>query len=162
MTSGVVSAPCRGLSGPSGTKGQKSLENVSGPGTRKVAKKSREQGEKTLSTLSFRRLSGDFPDCSRDFLETFRGSPGRHFRDVFWHFGREGPRDLCKGRAGSQCLAEKSTVVGLLGEICQWRGVQEPYLKSTLGLACPLSLRSSVSPLSNPCGHSGQDPERHR
>ena len=42
----------------------------------------------------------------RDFLETFgvpgAGGPGRHFRDSFGISGPEGPRDLCKGRAGSQ------------------------------------------------------------
>ena len=45
-----------------------------------------------------------FSDCSQDFLETFRGSGtgGRHFRDSFGISGPKGPRDLCKGRAGSQ------------------------------------------------------------
>ena len=51
---------------------------------------------------TFQRLSADFPDCSRDFLETFRGSGarglGRHFQDFF------GISDPCKGRAGSQRL----------------------------------------------------------
>ena len=71
------------------------------PGPRKVSKKSREQSEKTLSTLS-----GVFSGCSRDFFETFRGSgaggPGRHVRDFFGVSGPKGPRDLCKGRARSQ------------------------------------------------------------
>ena len=57
---------------------------------------------------TFRRLSGDFPDCPRDFLETFwgpgAGGPGRHFRDFFGISGPKGPGDLCKGLAGSQAL----------------------------------------------------------
>ena len=60
-------APYRGLSGPSGPKCRKSLENVSeAPGPRKVSKKSREQSEKTLSTLF-----GDSPETSQTVPETF-------------------------------------------------------------------------------------------
>ena len=47
------------------------------------------------------RLSGGFPDCSPDFLETFRGcgagDPGIHFRDFFGISGPKSLRDLCKG-----------------------------------------------------------------
>ena len=52
--------------------------------------------------------AGHFRDFFPDFLETFSGSldggPGRHFRDFFGISGPEGPRDPCKGRAGSQDL----------------------------------------------------------
>ena len=43
---------------------------------------------------TFRRLSGDLPDCPRDFFETFwglgAGGPGDIFK-IFWHFGPGGP-----------------------------------------------------------------------
>ena len=62
--------PYRGLSGPSGPKCRKSLENVF-RGLRlqspeKVSKKSQEQSEKTLSTLS-----GDSPETSHTVPKTF-------------------------------------------------------------------------------------------
>ena len=70
------------------------------PEPRQVSKKSREQIRKD-SFDTFRRLSRDFPDCSRDFLETFRGSgaggPGRHFRDFFGISDPKGPKHLSKG-----------------------------------------------------------------
>ena len=48
-----------------------------------------------------------FSDCSQDFLETFRGSGPEAPGDIFETFsafqGPKGPRDLCKGRAGSLC-----------------------------------------------------------
>ena len=74
---------------------------ASGAGPRKVTKKSREQFKNTLLTLSGDSPSRHFPDCSRDCLETFGGSgTGGSLRHV--RSGPEGPRDLCKGRAGSQ------------------------------------------------------------
>ena len=101
-------APYRGLSGPPGPKCRKSLENVS----RDLRPRAPKKSPKSPGTLqkhspdTFRRLSGDLPDCPRDFFETFgglgAGGLGRHFRDFFGISGAEGPRDLCKGRAGSQ------------------------------------------------------------
>ena len=108
--------PARPLQGSLGAEGpempkksRKCLENVSkmssGPGTPTSLQKVSGTVRKD-SFDTFRRLSGDFPDRSRDFLETFRGpgagGPGRHFRDFFGISGPKGPRDLCKGRAGSQ------------------------------------------------------------
>ena len=108
-------APYRGLSGPPGPKSQKSLENVS-RGLRPRDPKKSPKSPRTLQKHSpdtFRRLSGDFPHCPRDFFETFWGPgasrPGRHFRDFF---GISGPRDLCKGRAGSK---KKSAQRGSFG-----------------------------------------------
>ena len=79
--------------GASGPGAPKSLQKVSGT-VWEVSGESPESVERVFS------------DCSRDFLETFRGSgagdPGRHFRDFFGISGPKGPRDLCKGRAGSQ------------------------------------------------------------
>ena len=101
-------APYRGLPGPPGPKCRKSLENVSrGLRPRNPKKSPKIPGTlKKHSPDTFRRLSGDFPDCPRDFFETFwgpgAGGPGRHFRDSFGISGPEGPRELCKGRAGSQ------------------------------------------------------------
>ena len=61
-------------------------------------------------TLGATRSAGPFcllpRDCSRNFVETFRdsgsGGPGRYLRDFFGVSGPKGPRDLCKGQAGSQ------------------------------------------------------------
>ena len=84
-------------------KSRKCLPGPPAPEPRKVSKQSREQSGK--SPESVERV---FSDCSRDFLETFRGSgaggPGRHFRDFFGISGAKGPRDLCKGRTGSQVM----------------------------------------------------------
>ena len=84
-------APYRGLSGPSGPKCRKSLENVS-RGLREPRKSPESLGN------SPKRLFRHFPETlwrlPRLFpglLETFQGpgagGPGRHFR----HFGPEGP-----------------------------------------------------------------------
>ena len=86
-------APYRGLSGPPGPKCQKSLENVSGT-VREVSGESRESVWRV-----FLEYSGTF---WRLFGGPGAGGPGRHFRDFFGISGPEGPRDLCKGRAGSQ------------------------------------------------------------
>ena len=67
-----------------------------GPGTPKSLQKVSGTVRKDSSD-TFRRLSGDFSDCSRDILEAFRGSG---VRDFFGISGPTGPRDLCKGRAG--------------------------------------------------------------
>ena len=87
-------------------KSRKCLPGPLAPEPRKVSKKSSLGTVGKDSFDTFRRLSGHFPDCSRDFLETFRGSgaggPGRNFRDFFGISGPKDPRDLCKGRAGSQ------------------------------------------------------------
>ena len=82
------------LSGSSGPKCRKSLENVSlglrPRDPRKVSEECQELSE-IHSPDTFRRLSGDFPDCSQDFLETCRGGLERHFRDFFGIFGPEEP-----------------------------------------------------------------------
>ena len=98
----------QGSLGSSGPEMPKSLEIVSWglrPGTPKKSPKSSENIQKH-SPDTFRRFSGDFPDCPRHFLETFSGplagGPGRHFQHLFGISGPEGPRDPCKGRAGSQ------------------------------------------------------------
>ena len=87
-------APCRGLSGPSGPKCRKNLENVSGPGT----PKSLHKVSGTVCMGSLRRVSGK---CRKSLFGLFprlnlfwgsgAGGPRRHFRDFFWHFGPEGP-----------------------------------------------------------------------
>ena len=59
----------------------------------KVSKTSRGQSGKCPESL--RKVSGE---CFGTFWRLF----GRHFRDFFGVSGPEGPRDLCKGRAGSQ------------------------------------------------------------
>ena len=90
-------APHRGLSGTPGLKCRKSLENVSRglwPGTPRKSPRSLGTVPKILSN-TFRRLSGDFPDCPRDFLETFLGSPPSQrpwetFSRRFPHFGPGG------------------------------------------------------------------------
>ena len=132
-------APYRGLSGPPSPKSQKSLENVSrGPGTPKSLKK---------VSGTVREVSGESPesvwrvflDCPRDFLETFwgpgAGGPGRHFRDFFGISGPEGPRDLCKGRAGSQFLPKicKPSHVG--------EGVENRTFPKVVMRGCKRSLR---------------------
>ena len=102
-------APLQRSLGPSGPEIKKKVSKMSpgasGPGTPKSLKK---------VSGTVREVSGESPesvwrvflDCPRDFLETFwgpgAGGPGRHFRDFFGISGPEGPRDLCKGRAGSQ------------------------------------------------------------
>ena len=144
-------APYRGLSGPSGPKCPKSLENVSrglraGPGTPKSLQKVSGRVQKD-SFDTFRRLSRDFhweikgrfpkrvvlanvpsfrfsfrgnirqnhpfgnhpfvnprdfPDCSREYLETSHGSgaggPERHF-GTFWALGaRRAQETSLRGR----------------------------------------------------------------
>ena len=79
-------------------KSPKSLGNSLGS-LRRGSGKSR----KSLFGL-FPRLFGDFPWGSRT------GGPGRHFRDFFGISGPKGPRDLCKGRAGSQDIPKKQGV----------------------------------------------------
>ena len=89
-------------------KSRKCLPGPPAPEPRKVSKKSQEQSEKTLSTLS-----GDSPVTSQTIAETFSrlfGEPGPEAPgDIYETFsvisGPSGPRDLCKGRAGSQPLA---------------------------------------------------------
>ena len=103
-------------------KSRKCLLGPPAPEPRKVSKKSREQSDKTLSILS-----GDFSDCSRDFLETFRGSgdrgPRRHFRDFFSISGpEEGPRDLCK-RGG----APQTNFYPFLGHFSYFRLIFFPF-----------------------------------
>ena len=54
------------------------------------------------------KVSGEcfwsIPGLFGDFWGPGAGGPGRHFRDFFGISGPEGPRDLCKGRAGSQSV----------------------------------------------------------
>ena len=100
-------APCKGLSGPPGPKCRGSLEispGISGHGTPKKSPKSPGQSKNTLQTLS-----GDSPEIPQTVAETMEnfwgpmaGDTGRHFRDFFGISSPEGPRDPCKGRAGSQ------------------------------------------------------------
>ena len=104
-------APYRGLAGPSGPKCRKSLENVS----RGLWPRNPEKSPKVLGTVW--QVSGESPesvkrvflDCSRDFLETFRGSraggPGRHFRDFSAFRARRARETSVRGGAGSQHLA---------------------------------------------------------
>ena len=122
-------APYRGLSAPPGPKYRKSLENVS-RGLRPRDPKKSPKSPGTLQKHSpdtFRRLSEDFPDCPRDFFETFwgpgAGGPGRHFRDSFGISGPEGPRDLCKGRAGSQffCSLQNFHIIHCMPRKKTWR-----------------------------------------
>ena len=99
-------APYTGLSGPSGPKSRKSLESVSWglwPRSPEKSLKSLGNGLGSLRKVSGKcqkSLFGLFPRLFGDFS----GSRGRtpHFRDVFGFSGPKGPRDLCKGRAGSQ------------------------------------------------------------
>ena len=94
--------------GPSGPKMPKeSRKCLPGPPARDPKKSPKSPGTlQKHSPDTFRRLSGDFRDCPRDFFETFwgpgAGGAGRHFRGSFGISGPEGPRYLCKGRAGSQ------------------------------------------------------------
>ena len=88
-------------------KVSKMSPGASGPGT----PKSLQKVSGTVWEVSGESPESDgrvFSDCSRDFLKTFRGSgaggPGRHFQEFFGISGPKGPRDLCKGRAGSQPL----------------------------------------------------------
>ena len=77
-------APYRGLSA-SRPKCRKSLENVSW-GLRPQDPKKSPKSPGTLqkhSPNTFRRLSGDFPDCPRDFFETFCGPGPEAPRDIF-------------------------------------------------------------------------------
>ena len=60
---------------------RKCLPGPPAPEPRKVSKKSRAQSEKTISTLS-----GVLSDCSRDLLETFRGSGAGGPGDIFETF----------------------------------------------------------------------------
>ena len=110
-TNGSGWEPARPLQrslGPSGLempkKSRKCLPGPPAPGPQKVSKKSRGQSGKSPESLG--KVSGECFWSIPDFLETFwgpgAGGPGRHFRDLFGISGPEGPRDLCKGRAGSQ------------------------------------------------------------
>ena len=103
-------APYRGLAGPPGLKCRKSLQKyLSGPPA-PAPQKSLPKVPGTLQKHSpdtFRRLSGDLPDCPRDSFGDFLVSRGRRPREtfsrLFRHFGPfDSPGDLCKGRAGSQ------------------------------------------------------------
>ena len=82
------------------------------PEPRKVSKKSPERLFRNFQN-TLRRLSGDFPDYSRDFLETFRGSGAgdifETFSRLFRPFGPEGPERPLQGAgwfAKFVCLAE--------------------------------------------------------
>ena len=99
-------APYRGLSGPSGPKCRKSLENVS----RALRPQNPEKSPKSLgSPESLLKVSKEsFQTVPESFWRLLgvpgaRG-PGRHFRDFSSVSGPKGPRDLCRGRAGSQCF----------------------------------------------------------
>ena len=104
------------------TRTNAKLKN-SPPFTHPLLRQPSSRGLRSWNPESFRRLSGDFPDSSRDFWVTFLGSraggPRKHFgafsgfrgrrpretfRDFFGISGPKWPRDLCKGRAGSQAL----------------------------------------------------------
>ena len=75
---------------------------ASGPGTPKSLKK-----VSGMSPESLRKVSGEcfwsVPGLFGDFLGSWGRRPREtFFRDSFGISGPEGPRDLCKGRAGSQ------------------------------------------------------------
>ena len=70
-------APYRGLSGPSGTKCRKSLQNVS-------------RGLRPRTPKSLQKVSGTIRKDSFDTLRRLSGGgPGRHFRDSFGISARE-------------------------------------------------------------------------
>ena len=76
-------------------RSRKCLPGPPAPESRKVSKKSREQSGKSPESL--RRVS-------KESFQTVPETFWRHFRDLFGISGPKGPRDLCKGRAGSQFL----------------------------------------------------------
>ena len=97
-------APYRGLSGPKRPRCRKSLKNVSWG----LRPRNPEESPKSL-TNNLKRVFRHFPKTLRRLLRLFPGllgsgarGPRRHFRDFFGISGPKGPRDLCKGWAGSQ------------------------------------------------------------
>ena len=110
-TSPPLTEVSRALRARDAEKVSKMSPGASGPGTPKSLKKVsgtvREVSGESRESVSMESVFGVF----RDFLETFWG-PGRHFRDFFGISGPEGPRDLCKGRAGSQVCSLFTTFTG--------------------------------------------------
>ena len=98
--------PARPLQGSlaSDPKCRKILENVS----RGLRSGDTKKSPKTVWEVSRKCLEsvfGLFPDFLGSFSGSQAGGPGRHSRDFFGISGPEGPRDPCKGRAGSQPAA---------------------------------------------------------
>ena len=102
--------------GPSGPeipkKSRKCLPGPPAPGPQKVSKKSRGQSGKSPESL--RKVSGEcFWTVPGTFwrLKCLPGpeAPGDILVYFFGISGPEGPRDLCKGRAGSQPERRKLT-----------------------------------------------------
>ena len=87
-------APYRGLSGPSGPKCRKSLENVSRglrPRNPEKSPKSLGNSPKRLFRHTLWRLSGLFPRLFGDFSGSRGRRPRETFSRLFRHLGPEGP-----------------------------------------------------------------------